>query len=74
VTEAIWRGEVAGKSILVDGAASGVPGNGSTSRFRADEAAPRDGTALPAGAASPTAAGAAPAAPTDPAIKTAVIA
>jgi hypothetical protein len=31
-TDAIWPGETAGKSTLVPGAASGVPGNGNTSR------------------------------------------
>src|SRR5437764_12539846 len=36
-TDAIWPGETAGKSTLVPGAASGVPGNGNTSSPREDE-------------------------------------
>jgi hypothetical protein len=35
-TDAIWPGETAGKSTLVPGAASGVPGNGNTSSPRED--------------------------------------
>jgi hypothetical protein len=38
-TDAIWPGETAGKSTLVPGAASGVPGNGNTSSPREGEEA-----------------------------------
>ena len=55
LTDAIWFGETAGRSTLVPGAASGVPGNGNTSSPCEDEPviAFEERAPAGAGAASP---------------------